>query len=101
MLNLSSTRSYAKAISKYTIKSSLRDFKYAVRGSIAIRAAQIEKEMEAGVKYPFEKIIQMNIGNPQSLGQKPFTFNRQVLACMLTQNVGTEGYTAGARERAQ
>ena len=31
-------------------------------------------------KYPFDKIVYCNIGNPQSLGQKPISFFRQVLA---------------------
>lgn len=31
-------------------------------------------------KYPFDKIIYTNIGNPQSLGQKPLTWPRQVTA---------------------
>ena len=31
-------------------------------------------------KLPFEKIIACNIGNPQALGQKPLSFNRQVLS---------------------
>ena len=32
---------------------------------------------------PFDEVILCNIGNPQSVGQKPFTFFRQVLAgCM-------------------
>ena len=45
---------------------------YAVRGEIVQIAAQLASEGK--------KIIYCNIGNPQSLGQKPITFFRQVLA---------------------
>lgn len=33
-------------------------------------------------KYPFAKTTQLNIGNPQSVGQGTITFNREVLAGM-------------------
>jgi aspartate/methionine/tyrosine aminotransferase len=45
---------------------------YAVRGPIVVRAAELEKQGR--------DIIYCNIGNPQSLGQKPLTWNRQILA---------------------
>lgn len=45
---------------------------------------EIERQMEKGVKFPFDKITQLNIGNPQVLGQKPFTFIREVLACCIS-----------------
>lgn len=44
----------------------------------------IEREIEHGKKFPFPKIIHLNIGNPQNLGQKPITFNREVIACCLS-----------------
>jgi aspartate/methionine/tyrosine aminotransferase len=48
------------------------DTEYAVRGPIVARAAELEKQGR--------EIIYCNIGNPQSLGQKPLTWNRQILA---------------------
>ena len=45
---------------------------YAVRGPIVARAAELEKQGK--------EIIYCNIGNPQSLGQKPVTYVRQLLA---------------------
>jgi alanine transaminase len=45
---------------------------YAVRGSIVERAQELEKQGR--------EIIYCNIGNPQSLGQKPSTWLRQLLA---------------------
>jgi aspartate/methionine/tyrosine aminotransferase len=45
---------------------------YAVRGAIVARAQELEKQGK--------EIIYCNIGNPQSLGQKPITYLRQILA---------------------
>jgi aspartate/methionine/tyrosine aminotransferase len=45
---------------------------YAVRGPIVARAQELERSGR--------KIIYCNIGNPQSLGQKPLSYLRQVLA---------------------
>lgn len=56
--------------------------------------------MEAGKKYPFSKIIQLNIGNPQSLGQHGFSFNREVLAACLTRSKDEKKFHPDAIARA-
>ncbi len=58
----------------------LVEAEYAVRGEILDRSAVLQKQLDAGEKLPFEKIVACNIGNPQALGQKPLSFNRQVLS---------------------
>lgn len=63
-----------------TISPHVKKAEYAVRGDIVVRAGQISKELKSGKKFPFEDVVMCNIGNPQSLGQKPITFYRQVLA---------------------
>lgn len=35
------------------------------------------------LSLPFDEVVQCNIGNPQSLGQSPLSFHRQVLALTL------------------
>src|SRR5512137_1005653 len=50
----------------------VREAQYAVRGPIVARAQELERQGRA--------IIYCNIGNPQSLGQRPLTWVRQVLA---------------------
>ena len=54
------------------IGRAVRDTQYAVRGPIVARAQALEREGRA--------IIYCNIGNPQSLGQRPMTWVRQILA---------------------
>ena len=61
---------------------------YAVRGEIVARAGELQKELQSGKKLPFESLVYCNIGNPQSLGQKPLTFVRQVLALCDYPEVG-------------
>lgn len=64
------------------IPNRILDIEYAVRGMVPIRAKEIEGEMEADPsKYPFDKLIFCNIGNPLQVGLKPVTFVRQVLSC--------------------
>ncbi|SVD20160.1 uncharacterized protein METZ01_LOCUS373014, partial [marine metagenome] len=50
----------------------LISMEYAVRGSIAKRAAELKRLGRS--------IIPCNIGNPQALGQPPLSFYRQVLS---------------------
>ncbi|KAG5509865.1 hypothetical protein JKF63_07510 [Porcisia hertigi] len=57
------------------------DAEYAVRGLIPSRADEIKADLAGGRgSYPFESLVYCNIGNPQSLGQMPLTFFRQVMA---------------------
>ncbi|KAG5484887.1 hypothetical protein LSCM4_07660 [Leishmania orientalis] len=54
---------------------------YAVRGLIPSRADEIKVDLAAGRgAYSFDSLVYCNIGNPQSLGQMPLTFHRQVMA---------------------
>ena len=54
------------------VSHAVRETQYAVRGAIVARASELERQGR--------RIIYCNIGNPQSLGQNPLTFVRQVLA---------------------
>ncbi len=54
------------------IGRAVRECEYAVRGPIVARAQELERQGR--------RIIYCNIGNPQSLGQRPITWVRQVLA---------------------
>jgi alanine transaminase len=63
-----------------TINAHIAAAQYAVRGEVVTRAMQINQELRAGAKRPYDKLVMCNIGNPQDLGQKPITFFRQVLS---------------------
>jgi aspartate/methionine/tyrosine aminotransferase len=53
------------------------------------------KEIKAGKgNYPFTKTTQLNIGNPQSVGQGIITFNREVLAGLMYLPLAADNSTA-------
>jgi len=62
------------------INSKIKDMEYAVRGQIVLNAQEHIKALKRGEKRPFPDVVLCNIGNPQSVGQAPLTFPRQVLA---------------------
>lgn len=79
---------------------------YAVRGKLAVRADEIKEQMRANPQlFPFDKVINANIGNPQQLDQKPVTFYRQVLAMLqypeLLEQAPKIGIPSDAVKRAQ
>lgn len=54
---------------------------YAVRGEIVSIAQRLQEQLQENPgSLPFDEILYCNIGNPQSLGQQPITFFREVLA---------------------
>nr|AIT69932.1 alanine transaminase [Betaphycus philippinensis] len=57
---------------------------YAVRGELVLRAEDLAKKLKlrppAAPALPFDHVTYCNIGNPQSVGQRPVTFVRQALA---------------------
>lgn len=85
-----------KRLTEVTMSPNLRRMEYAVRGSIVIAADKINEDLqkaknEQRTKYPFDKIVYTNIGNPQSVGQKPLTWPRQVMALVdLPNEVGID-----------
>ena len=90
------------ADSVQTPNKNLMEMEYAMRGELVIKAGNYQKMLVDGdTSLPFDEVILCNIGNPQSVGQKPFTFFRQVLAgCMypdLADMPGTMPADAQAR----
>ena len=87
----------------------IRRMEYAVRGKIVIAADAIAEELQQNQKgYDFDHIVYTNIGNPQSMGQRPLTWPRQVMALVdLPAEVGVDHpdsrklFPADAIERAK
>uniref|UniRef100_A0A6U1PWD6 Aminotransferase class I/classII large domain-containing protein n=1 Tax=Fibrocapsa japonica TaxID=94617 RepID=A0A6U1PWD6_9STRA len=90
------------ALSSDTINQRIIRAEYAVRGAVLNRAMELQKELDAGKKLPFDEIISCNIGNPHELGQQPITFMRQVLSVVLNPDLKeTANYPPDVLERAQ
>ncbi|KAJ0007247.1 hypothetical protein Pint_29451 [Pistacia integerrima] len=79
------------AVTIDTINPKVKTCEYAVRGEIVILAQKLQEELQAKPgSHPFDEIIYCNIGNPQSLGQQPITFFREVglsLRCATIQAI--------------
>jgi aspartate/methionine/tyrosine aminotransferase len=70
-----------KRLTEETMSPRLRKMEYAVRGEVVIKADEINEHLQKqDFDYPFDHIVYTNIGNPHSLGQKPLTWPRQVIA---------------------
>mmetsp|Transcript_17148 Transcript_17148/g.51260 ORF Transcript_17148/g.51260 Transcript_17148/m.51260 type:complete len:565 (-) Transcript_17148:95-1789(-) len=68
------------------VNANVREFEYAVRGALVIRAAELGNILarggEAAAALPFKEIIYCNIGNPQAVGQASLTFPKQLLSLL-------------------
>ncbi|KAK4413718.1 Alanine aminotransferase 1, mitochondrial [Sesamum alatum] len=104
-------------LTRDTINPKVLECEYAVRGEIVILAQVIDshviffnRDYKKNSKnnpnaHPFNEILYCNIGNPQSLGQQPITFFREVLALCdhpaLLDKAETRGlFSADSMERA-
>jgi len=72
-----------KVLQEGNLRKSLVDMQYAVRGLVPTTAERIQMELDSdNCGKPFDEILWANIGNPHSVGQKPITFYREVLAAI-------------------
>jgi len=72
-----------KVLTAENINPRVHNMVYAVRGEVPLTAGKIAAKLANGDKsYPFDEILYCNIGNPQSVGQKPITYYRQVMAAL-------------------
>lgn len=66
------------------VHHNVKSFEYQVRGPIVQSAYHLAEQLrKSPEKYKFKKVHMCNIGNPQSCGQKPITFMRQMLSACL------------------
>lgn len=99
-----SARSLARSATRCRLSSTLTTSdinpmvlkaQYAVRGELVLRAATIKAEMASGAStFPFDKLLECNIGNPQAVGQTPVNYNREVLALMVNPTLLDDPRTA-------
>ncbi|KAL6883703.1 hypothetical protein ACP4OV_011117 [Aristida adscensionis] len=75
--------------------------------AVARRAQRIQEELASNPgSYPFDEILYCNLSNPQSLGQRPNKFFREVLALcehpyLLDQSLTSSIFSSDAIERAR
>ncbi|XP_004959833.2 alanine aminotransferase 2 [Setaria italica] len=94
------------AVSLDTINPKVLKCEYAVRGEIVTHAQNLQQELQKNPdSLPFDEILYCNIGNPQSLGQQPVTYFREVLSlcdhpALLDKSETHALYSSDAIERA-
>lgn len=99
---MATTNSNKKLVTLESMNPNVIKMEYAVRGPLVIRAAEIEKEMQQGVKKPFTEVIRANIGDCHAMGQPYISFLRDVLALVIDPtNFKEAKYPADAKQRAQ
>ena len=92
---------FTKILTLENANPHLKIMEYAVRGPLLIRALEIAKELDNGVKKSFPDVIKANIGDPQAMGQTSLTFIRQVLALVTyTPLMNDDNFPSDAKERA-
>eukprot|EP01116_Phalansterium_solitarium_P022553 TRINITY_DN7488_c0_g2_i1.p1 TRINITY_DN7488_c0_g2~~TRINITY_DN7488_c0_g2_i1.p1 ORF type:complete len:515 (-),score=233.51 TRINITY_DN7488_c0_g2_i1:386-1930(-) len=85
--NFQHFRKMSKLLTLKNINPRVTGAEYAVRGELVMRAEKLTKVLEAqkaggARQLPFDEIVYCNIGNPQSLGQAPLTYFRQLVALL-------------------
>jgi len=71
-----------------TLNSHAKAAEYAVRGAIVSRSAELAAQLKDDPNsLPFNQIISCNIGNPQALAQKPISFVRDVVSCVVNDRL--------------
>ncbi|KAF5733468.1 Alanine aminotransferase 2 [Tripterygium wilfordii] len=79
--SMASPSGSSTSLTLQTINPKVLKCEYAVRGEIVTLAQKLQEELQAKPgSHSFDEILYCNIGNPQSLGQQPITFFREVLA---------------------
>uniref|UniRef100_A0A671U9U2 alanine transaminase n=1 Tax=Sparus aurata TaxID=8175 RepID=A0A671U9U2_SPAAU len=91
-----------KTLTMATLNPQVKAVEYAVRGPIVIKAGDIERGLQEGVKQPFTEVIKANIGDAHAMGQQPITFVRQVVAlCCFPELMDSPAFPDDAKQRAQ
>lgn len=97
----SSTRD-SHVLTMATVNPRAVEMEYAVRGPIVTRAVNLGKELAAGAKKPFTKVLQANIGDCHATGQNPITFIRQVVAaCAYPDLLNTADFPDDVKNKAR
>eukprot|EP00462_Mataza_sp_D1_P006731 CAMPEP_0175125486 /NCGR_PEP_ID=MMETSP0087-20121206/3339_1 /TAXON_ID=136419 /ORGANISM="Unknown Unknown, Strain D1" /LENGTH=523 /DNA_ID=CAMNT_0016407321 /DNA_START=18 /DNA_END=1589 /DNA_ORIENTATION=- len=75
---------YEHVMHEHRMNANVLNAEYAVRGKLVLMAEELQKQLkQPNHNLPFNEILFCNIGNPQSVGQKPLSFVRQVLSLVV------------------
>ncbi|XP_042273357.1 alanine aminotransferase 2 isoform X1 [Thunnus albacares] len=96
------SRMRERTLTMETLNPQVKAVEYAVRGPIVIKAGDLERRLQQGVKQPFTEVIKANIGDAHAMGQQPITFLRQVVAlCCFPELLDSPAFPDDAKQRAK
>ncbi|XP_062275124.1 alanine aminotransferase 2 [Scomber scombrus] len=96
------SRMRERTLTMETLNPQVKAVEYAVRGPIVIKAGDLERGLQQGVKQPFTEVIKANIGDAHAMGQQPITFLRQVVAlCCFPELMDSPSFPDDAKQRAR
>ncbi|KAM7406665.1 hypothetical protein PAMP_001030 [Pampus punctatissimus] len=96
------SRMRERTLTMETLNPQVKAVEYAVRGPIVIKAGDLERRLQQGVKQPFTEVIKANIGDAHAMGQQPITFLRQVVAlCCFPELMDSPSFPDDAKQRAK
>lgn len=79
-----SSATSTKVLNEKDINANVKNAQYAVRGLLVQLAEKFKAKLaDKNHGLPFNEIVFCNIGNPQSVGQLPLTYGRQLMALCL------------------
>ncbi|XP_048886834.1 alanine aminotransferase 2 [Brienomyrus brachyistius] len=91
-----------RTLTMETLNPNVKAVEYAVRGPIVIKAVELERGLQDGMKQPFAEVIKANIGDAHAMGQQPITFLRQVVAlCTCPELLESPSFPEDAKQRAR
>lgn len=92
------------------INENVKTTEYAIKGAVPSLAEQIQRDLKNGnrsihhpnLDYPFDEVTYCSIGNPHQFNQKPLTFPREVLSCVVCPDlIENDTINVDARKRAK
>lgn len=85
-----------------TINPNIREVEFKITGHMFTRYIELESELRAGVKKPFDKLLKASMGDCHLAGMNPITFVRQVLAvCAYPELLKNEELPEDVKARAR
>ncbi|XP_054708940.1 alanine aminotransferase 2-like isoform X2 [Uloborus diversus] len=91
----------SSTLTKETINQNLRHMEFPWPSPVVSRGNEIEKEIKAGKKFPFDEVIHAHAGDPQGMGQKPITFFQQTVSlCINPALLQSDNFPSDVKQRA-
>ncbi|XP_053323519.1 alanine aminotransferase 2-like [Spea bombifrons] len=91
-----------KLLTLESLSAAVTDIRVPLLGSLSVRAAEVQRELQEGAVKPFEELAACHLGDPHATGQRPCTFLRQVAAlCSYPALLDSDVFPEDAKNKAK